>query len=47
LIVKKEGVENRRDVLWVFMIYLAGMLALSLPFVLLDWPHLGWMKWPF
>jgi protein-S-isoprenylcysteine O-methyltransferase Ste14 len=47
LILKKNRPETRWDLLWTFMIYLVGMMLLSLPFVLLDWPPAGgWMNWP-
>lgn len=47
LIIRKEKPENRWDLLWIFVIYLAVVIVLSLPFVLLNWPPSGgWMNWP-
>ncbi len=47
LLLRKDRPETRGDLLWVFIIYLAVVMLLSLPFVLLDWPPAGgWMNWP-
>jgi len=44
----KDAPETGWDLIWVFSIYLAIVVLLSLPFVLLDWPPAGgWMQWPF
>ncbi|MEW5873029.1 MAG: DUF1295 domain-containing protein [Chloroflexota bacterium] len=48
LVRKKDQLENRLDLVWVFAIYLAVIVLLSAPFVFLDWPDSGsWVKWPF
>lgn len=47
LLLRKEKPENNKDLLWVFNIYLVAIMLFSLPFVLLDWPPMGWMNWPF
>jgi protein-S-isoprenylcysteine O-methyltransferase Ste14 len=47
LILRKERPETRWDLVWTFFIYLTIVMLLSLPFVLLDWPAMGWMNWPF
>jgi len=44
----KDAPETGWDLIWTFSIYLAIVVLLSLPFVLLDWPPAGgWMQWPF
>ena len=46
--LRKDHPENGWDLAWTFFIYLGIVMALSLPFVLLDWPPGdGWMIWPF
>ena len=47
LILRKEKPETRWDLVWIFFIYLALAMLLSLPFILLDWPAAGWVNWPF
>jgi protein-S-isoprenylcysteine O-methyltransferase Ste14 len=48
LILKKDEPENHWDLIWTFVIYLAVIMLVSLPFVLLDWPPSArWMNWPF
>jgi protein-S-isoprenylcysteine O-methyltransferase Ste14 len=47
LILRKDRLETRWDLLWTFAIYLAVVVLLSLPFVLLEWPTAEWMNWPF
>jgi protein-S-isoprenylcysteine O-methyltransferase Ste14 len=48
LIRRKDAPETGWDLVWVFLIYLAILALLSLPFVLLDWPPAGgWKQWPF
>jgi protein-S-isoprenylcysteine O-methyltransferase Ste14 len=48
LLLRKEDPENGWDIAVVFAIYLALIMLLSLPFVLLGWPPGGgWMEWPF
>jgi protein-S-isoprenylcysteine O-methyltransferase Ste14 len=47
LILRKDKVESRRDVLLTFVIYLSLIMLLSLPFALFEWPTMGWMNWPF
>jgi protein-S-isoprenylcysteine O-methyltransferase Ste14 len=48
LIRGRDAPETSWDLVWVFSIYLAIVVLLSLPFVLLDWPPAGgWMQWPF
>lgn len=48
LIVRKVKPDNRLDLIWVFVIYLALIMLLSLPFALFNWPPGGgWMDWPF
>jgi protein-S-isoprenylcysteine O-methyltransferase Ste14 len=48
LIRRKDAPETGWDLMWVFVIYLALLVLLSLPFVLLDWPPgSGWKQWPF
>jgi protein-S-isoprenylcysteine O-methyltransferase Ste14 len=47
LILRKDKPETRWDLLWTFVIYLAVIMLFSLPFVLLEWPPMGWMNWPF
>jgi protein-S-isoprenylcysteine O-methyltransferase Ste14 len=45
---RKNAPETGWDLVWVFGIYLALLILLSLPFVLLDWPAGGgWKQWPF
>jgi hypothetical protein len=47
-LLKKDRPHTGLDLLWTFAIYLAAIMVLSLPFVLLDWPSGGgWMDWPF
>jgi hypothetical protein len=47
--IRKDWPENGRDILAVFLVYGALVVALSLPFVLLDWPAgpNGWFFWPY
>ena len=48
LILKKDRPETGWDPVWTFVIYLAVVMMLSLPFVVLRWPPgRGWMAWPF
>jgi len=48
LVLKKDRPACGRDLLWTFIIYLAVIIVLSLPFVLFDWPSGGsWSDWPF
>jgi protein-S-isoprenylcysteine O-methyltransferase Ste14 len=48
LIRRKGAPETGWDLVWVFLIYLAILMLLSLPFVLLEWPPAGgWRQWPF
>jgi protein-S-isoprenylcysteine O-methyltransferase Ste14 len=48
LILKKDRPETGWDLVWTFAIYLAVVVALSLPFVVLHWPPgRSWMAWPF
>jgi protein-S-isoprenylcysteine O-methyltransferase Ste14 len=46
-IIQKNKPETRWDLLWTFLVYLAVIMLLSLPFILLDWPPAGWKQWPF
>jgi len=46
-LLKKDRLENGRDLVITFLVYAAILMVLSLPFVLLNWPpHLGWSDWP-
>lgn len=45
-ITGRGEVAGRRDLLLVFVIYLAVVMFLSLPLVLVGWPGGGWMNWP-
>jgi protein-S-isoprenylcysteine O-methyltransferase Ste14 len=48
VVLRKERLENRWEVVLAYFIYLVSLALLSLPFVLLDWPPgKGWMDWPF
>lgn len=47
LILRKDQPTSHWDLIWTFVIYLAVIMLLSLPFVFLDWPTNGWMNWPF
>jgi protein-S-isoprenylcysteine O-methyltransferase Ste14 len=48
LLLRKEWPTTRWDLVWTFVIYLAVVALLSLPFILFDWPpDSGWMHWPF
>lgn len=46
LILRKDQPTSRWDLIWTFVIYLAVIMLLSLPFVFLDYPTNGWMNWP-
>jgi protein-S-isoprenylcysteine O-methyltransferase Ste14 len=47
LLLKKDRPESRGELVLTFAIYVGILMALSLPFVLLDWPPgRGWMDWP-
>ena len=47
-LLKKERPEHRWEVVLTFAIYVAVLMLLSLPFVLLNWPPgRGWTAWPF
>jgi protein-S-isoprenylcysteine O-methyltransferase Ste14 len=47
LVLKKERPQTGWDLILAFAIYLALIVVLSLPFVLLGWPSSGgWMEWP-
>jgi len=47
LILRKDRPETNWDLVGIFVIYLAVIVLLSLPFVVLDWPPGGgWMDWP-
>ncbi len=46
-LLKRDRPENGRELVITFVVYAAIFMALSLPFVLLNWPpHLGWSDWP-
>ena len=46
-VLRKRYPENGRELVIVFVVYLAIFVLLSLPFVLLNWPQdLGWSDWP-
>lgn len=46
-VLGKRYPESCRELAIVFVVYLAILVVLSLPFVLLNWPsHLGWSDWP-
>lgn len=47
LITGKAHPETGWDLVWVFVIYLGLVAALSLPFVVCAWPTGGWATWPF
>ena len=48
LILKKDKPTSGWDFLWTFIIYLAVIVVLSLPFVIFDFPPGGsWAEWPF
>jgi protein-S-isoprenylcysteine O-methyltransferase Ste14 len=48
LFLKKERPTSGWDLLWIFIIYLVVIMALSSPFVLFDLPSGGnWSVWPF
>jgi hypothetical protein len=38
--------ETGWDLAIVFIVYLAILVLLSVPFVILDWPASGWAHWP-
>jgi len=46
LVLRKNQPDSGWDLVWTFGIYLAVIMLLSLPFVLLEWPVAGWMNWP-
>lgn len=47
LVLKKDRPETTGDLVWTFVVYLAVIMLLSLPFVLFRWPPGGgWMDWP-
>jgi len=45
-VLKKDRPENAKELLITFGIYLAILLLLSVPFLLLDAPKYGWWAWP-
>lgn len=46
LLLKKDRPENRKELLVTFVVYLAILVLLSLPFLLLDIPgYVGWGGW--
>jgi protein-S-isoprenylcysteine O-methyltransferase Ste14 len=46
-VLKGDRPRRGRDLVIVFVVYLAILVLLSLPFVLLKWPpQLGWSDWP-
>jgi protein-S-isoprenylcysteine O-methyltransferase Ste14 len=46
-VLRKRYPETGRELVMVFVVYLAIFVVLSLPFVLLNWPpQLGWSDWP-
>jgi protein-S-isoprenylcysteine O-methyltransferase Ste14 len=47
LIRRKDKATSHWDLVWTFAIYLATIMLLSLPFVLLNYPSTGWVNWPF
>jgi hypothetical protein len=47
LILRNDKSTSRWDLVWTFVIYLAVIMLLSLPFVQLNYPSNGWMNWPF
>jgi len=47
LLLKKNRPETGKELLVTFAVYAVLLILLSLPFVLLDWPHgIGWSNWP-
>ena len=46
LSIRKEYPGNGRELLVVFFTYTVLIIFFSLPFVLLDWPPIGWATWP-
>ena len=47
LLLKKDRPENGKELLVTFVVYLAILVLLSLPFLLLDIPgYVGWGGWP-
>jgi hypothetical protein len=47
LVRGRERPETGWDLVLAFVLYLALIALLSLPYVLLDWPPSGgWMAWP-
>lgn len=46
-LLKKNRPETGKELLVTFAVYAVLLILLSLPFVLLDWPHgIGWSNWP-
>lgn len=46
VVLKKDRPENAKELLITFGMYLAILLLLSVPFLLLDVPTYGWWAWP-
>lgn len=47
LLLKKNRPETGKELVVTFAVYATLLILLSLPFVLLDWPHgIGWSNWP-
>lgn len=46
VVLKKDRPENAKELLITFGMYLAILLLLSVPFLLLDVPAYGWWAWP-
>lgn len=47
LLLKKNRPETGKELVATFAVYATLLILLSLPFVLLDWPHgIGWSNWP-
>ena len=47
LLLKKNRPETGKELVVTFAVYATSLILLSLPFVLLDWPHgIGWSNWP-
>jgi protein-S-isoprenylcysteine O-methyltransferase Ste14 len=47
LVLTKDRPERGRELVIVFLLYLAIFMLLSLPFIVLNWPpQLGWSDWP-
>ena len=47
VVLKKDRSETGKELLATFAVYATILILLSLPFVLLDFPHsTGWSDWP-